>query len=328
MSDNARTPPAAAGEQAPDAAAGPPPGSPAADMGIPDLLGRIAELEELRLRALADLDNLRKRCAAQVSRAEQETRAAVAREWLPVVDNLERALAYTTTEPDAVIAGIRAVREQAIGVLARLGFPRRDDRRRAVRPGPARGHSVPAGPGRPRWLGGRGRPARLRRRGPPAATFAGGGGQVRLMASGRDFYEILGVPQDASQEEIQRAYRKLARSYHPDVNHDPAAEDRFKDISEAYNVLSDPQTRRRYDAFGPDFRQVPEDVDPETWRRSQAGRWSRIGPRRPGSRRVRLLLAATSTWRICSAGSSAAGLAGRARAGGRFPAPTRRPNSS
>lgn len=128
MSDNARTPPAAAGEQAPDAAAGPPPGSPAADMGIPALLGRIAELEELRLRALADLDNLRKRCAAQVSRAEQETKAAVAREWLPVVDNLERALAYTTTEPDAVIAGIRAVWEQAIGVLARLGFPRRDDR--------------------------------------------------------------------------------------------------------------------------------------------------------------------------------------------------------
>jgi len=91
------------------------------------------------------------------------------------------------------------------------------------------------------------------------------------MATGRDFYEILGVPRNASQEEIQRAYRKLARSYHPDVNHDPAAEDRFKDISEAYNVLSDPQTRRRYDAFGPDFRQVPEDVDPETWRRSQAG---------------------------------------------------------
>jgi curved DNA-binding protein len=91
------------------------------------------------------------------------------------------------------------------------------------------------------------------------------------MASGRDFYEILGVPRDASQDDIQRAYRKLARSYHPDVNHDPAAEDRFKDISEAYNVLSDPQTRRRYDAFGPDFRQVPEDMDPETWRRSRAG---------------------------------------------------------
>ncbi|GAA3072385.1 J domain-containing protein [Streptosporangium carneum] len=88
----------------------------------------------------------------------------------------------------------------------------------------------------------------------------------------RNFYEILGLPRNASQEDIQRAYRKLARANHPDVNKDPAAEDRFKDISEAYSVLSDPKTRRRYDAFGPDFRQVPEDVDPETWARAGAGR--------------------------------------------------------
>jgi len=79
------------------------------------------------------------------------------------------------------------------------------------------------------------------------------------------------VPRNAGQDEIQRAYRKLARTHHPDVNSDPAAEDRFKEISEAYDVLSDPQTRRRYDAFGPDFRQVPEDVDPDEWRRSRAG---------------------------------------------------------
>ncbi len=87
----------------------------------------------------------------------------------------------------------------------------------------------------------------------------------------RDFYQILGVPRTASQDEIQRAYRRLARENHPDVNADPGAEDRFKDISEAYNVLSDPQTRSRYDAFGADFRQVPEDVDPDTWRRARAG---------------------------------------------------------
>jgi curved DNA-binding protein len=90
-------------------------------------------------------------------------------------------------------------------------------------------------------------------------------------AERRDFYEVLGVPRTATQDEIQRAYRKLARQHHPDVNKDPGAEDRFKDISEAYDVLSDPQTRRRYDAFGPDFRQVPEDVDPEAFRRSRAG---------------------------------------------------------
>ena len=91
------------------------------------------------------------------------------------------------------------------------------------------------------------------------------------MASDRDFYEILGVSRNATQEQIQRAYRKLARAHHPDVNKDPGAEDRFKDVSEAYNVLHDPETRRRYDAFGPDFRRVPDDVDPETWNRAAAG---------------------------------------------------------
>jgi curved DNA-binding protein len=90
-------------------------------------------------------------------------------------------------------------------------------------------------------------------------------------ADRRDFYEILDVPRTATQDEIQRAYRTMARQHHPDVNKDPGAEDRFKEISEAYDVLSDPQTRRRYDAFGPDFRQVPEDVDPEAFQRSRAG---------------------------------------------------------
>src|ERR1700685_3545866 len=99
------------------------------------------------------------------------------------------------------------------------------------------------------------------------------------MAADDDFYQILGVPPDASQDDIQRAYRKLARTYHPDVNKDPGAEDRFKEVSEAYDVLSDPDTRRRYDAFGRDFRQVPEDVDPEMWRgaRSRAGARSGAG---------------------------------------------------
>jgi curved DNA-binding protein len=91
------------------------------------------------------------------------------------------------------------------------------------------------------------------------------------MASRRDFYDALGVSRDATSEEIQREYRKLARTYHPDINKDPGAEDRFKEVSEAYDVLSDPDTRQRYDAFGPDFRQVPEGVDPATWRRAQAG---------------------------------------------------------
>ncbi|MGI5230005.1 DnaJ C-terminal domain-containing protein [Actinoallomurus sp. CA-142502] len=91
------------------------------------------------------------------------------------------------------------------------------------------------------------------------------------MAPPRDFYAGLGGPRTASQDEIQRAYRRLARRYHPDVNKSPEAEERFKDASEAYSVLSDPEQRRRYDAFGPDFRRVPEDVDPETWARARTG---------------------------------------------------------
>jgi curved DNA-binding protein len=95
----------------------------------------------------------------------------------------------------------------------------------------------------------------------------------------RDYYAELGVPRGASAEEIQRAYRKLARQYHPDVNKDPGAEEKFKEASEAYDVLSDPETRRRYDAFGPDFRQVPEGVDSETWRRARAGAAAGAGAR-------------------------------------------------
>ena len=75
----------------------------------------------------------------------------------------------------------------------------------------------------------------------------------------RDYYEVLGVSRDASADQIQQAFRTLARKHHPDVNKDPGAEDRFKEINEAYHVLSDPETRKRYDRFGEDFRKVPDD---------------------------------------------------------------------
>jgi curved DNA-binding protein len=103
------------------------------------------------------------------------------------------------------------------------------------------------------------------------------------MAATRDFYEVLGVPRSASQDEIQRAYRKLARAHHPDVNKDPVAEERFKEIAEAYDALRDPGTRQRYDAFGPDFRRVPEGVDAESWAR--AGGSAGAGAGRAGGRR-------------------------------------------
>jgi len=70
----------------------------------------------------------------------------------------------------------------------------------------------------------------------------------------KDYYEVLGVARDARDEEIRSAYRKLARTYHPDVNKDPDAEDRFKEISEAYEVLRDPEKRERYDRLGANWR--------------------------------------------------------------------------
>jgi curved DNA-binding protein len=70
----------------------------------------------------------------------------------------------------------------------------------------------------------------------------------------RDYYETLGLSRAASTEEIRRAYRKLARQYHPDVNKDPEAEDRFKEVAEAYEVLSDPEKRERYDRLGSNWR--------------------------------------------------------------------------
>ena len=73
----------------------------------------------------------------------------------------------------------------------------------------------------------------------------------------RDFYQVLGVARGASEKEIKGAYRKLARKHHPDVNPgDKQAEERFKEISEAYNMLSNPEKRKMYDQFGQQWHQA------------------------------------------------------------------------
>src|SRR5437764_14407715 len=75
----------------------------------------------------------------------------------------------------------------------------------------------------------------------------------------KDYYQVLGVPRDASQKDIQKAFRKLARKHHPDVNpNDKAAEARFKELNEAHEVLSDPEKRRQYDRFGADWQRYQQ----------------------------------------------------------------------
>ena len=99
-----------------------------------DQVRRIAELEDAWRRTAAELDNVRKRSAQEGARVREQERAAVAASWLPVVDNLERALEHASSEPDAVLEGVRAVLAQALGVLADLGYPRRDDHGRPFDP--------------------------------------------------------------------------------------------------------------------------------------------------------------------------------------------------
>jgi molecular chaperone DnaJ len=70
------------------------------------------------------------------------------------------------------------------------------------------------------------------------------------VARNPDYYKTLGVEKKASQDDIKKAYRKLARQYHPDTNKDTGAEERFKEVSEAYDVLSDPEKRKKYDRGG------------------------------------------------------------------------------
>lgn len=81
----------------------------------------------------------------------------------------------------------------------------------------------------------------------------------------KDYYETLGVGRTAKEEEIKRAYRRLARKYHPDINKDPYAENKFKEIGEAYEVLSDSQKRSRYDSLGQNWQQGQDFSPPPGW---------------------------------------------------------------
>ena len=112
------------------------------------------------------------------------------------------------------------------------------------------------------------------------------------MADKRDYYEVMGVPKNSTEDEIKKAYRKLAKKYHPDLNPgDKEAEQKFKEVNEAYEVLSDKDKRARYDQFG--FAGVDPNFGGGAGGRAARSRvW-------------------TSIWAISSTASSAVGLDGR-----------------
>jgi curved DNA-binding protein len=97
----------------------------------------------------------------------------------------------------------------------------------------------------------------------------------------KDYYEVMGVPRGASQDEIKRAYRKLARKFHPDVSKEANAEDKFKELQEAYEVLKDPEKRAAYDQLGADHRQGQEFRPPPDW--GKGFEFSRGRPRGGGA---------------------------------------------
>ena len=223
------------------------------------------EMKDRMLRVAAEFENWKKRARKEQTDAVASARESVLRDMLEVVDNLERAAGAQAKGGDGAVDGAAVMK--GVSLVLRL-FQQKLERYEvkpfevagpAVRPARARGGL--ARRERRRAVGrGRGRAAEgLPRRRAPAAPGAGLGlDRARSLNQNRpraslpaDYYQTLDVDRGATEVEIKAAYRRLALRWHPDRNPgDAAAEERFKELSIAYAVLSDEEKRGHYDRFG------------------------------------------------------------------------------
>ena len=190
---------------------------------------------------------------ASASIASARTRRSIAaidfvQELLPVIDDFERALQVDAPGAESYRQGLEIIHRALMEMLRKRGVTPDRSGRHDVRSAGASGGRVRRSAGSPRRRGHRTVHARLSAR---RQADTPRHGESSESVSKRDYYEILGVPKDAGDQQIKSAYRKLALQHHPDRNQgNKEAEEKFKEAAEAYAILSDGDKRARYDRFG------------------------------------------------------------------------------